>query len=458
MNTRDCCTGCAGVNNVYYCSNPIRRVTPVPVDNTNVVKTNPQTVKKEENISYGTAAANVVVPKTTFTVKKEEPVKVTKNQFNTNMAVELGCVKWMALIAIILGARVIMAEESSPQAQFTAMFAFGDSLTDPGNNNYLNSLAKANYVPYGVDFYQGPSGRFCNGRTIIDYIGDLVGIPALLPYTSCSASATLKDILRGVNYASAAGGILEETGQNLGERFSFSRQVKNFENTLSQLRSQMEDEKLRNYLAKALVIMILGSNDYINNYLNPSFYPSSFIYSPKEYADLLVNRYATQILALQSLGLRKFFIAGIAPLGCIPNQIANGLPPPGKCVDYTNGIVGMYNKQLESLVNELNDKFSNGSIFAYGNTFGAFTDILNNSKSYGFSVTDRGCCGIGRNQGQITCLPFSVPCTNRDQYIFWDAFHPTQAVNQIMAQKAYSGSPSDCYPVNIQKMAQLYQT
>ena len=55
----------------------------------------------------------------------------------------------------------------------TAMFAFGDSLTDPGNNNYLSSLAKANYVPYGVDFNGGtPSGRFCNGKTFVDYIGE----------------------------------------------------------------------------------------------------------------------------------------------------------------------------------------------------------------------------------------------------------------------------------------------
>ncbi|GFZ18713.1 transmembrane CLPTM1 family protein [Actinidia rufa] len=64
-------------------------------------------------------------------------------------------------------------------SQFTAMFCFGDSLIDNGNNNYLTSLAKANYVPYGVDFYEGPSGRFSNGRTIIDYLGDLVGIPYL---------------------------------------------------------------------------------------------------------------------------------------------------------------------------------------------------------------------------------------------------------------------------------------
>lgn len=57
-------------------------------------------------------------------------------------------------------------------AEFTSLYAFGDSLTDPGNNNYLSTLAKANYVPYGVDFPQGrPSGRFSNGKTCIDYLG-----------------------------------------------------------------------------------------------------------------------------------------------------------------------------------------------------------------------------------------------------------------------------------------------
>ena len=70
-------------------------------------------------------------------------------------------------------------------------------------------------------------------------------------------------------------------------------------------------------------------------------------------------------------------------------------------------------------------------------------------------MIDTGCCGIGRNQGQITCLPFSVPCTNRKQYAFWDAFHPTETMNQILTSRAYHGSTSDCYPVNVQQMAQM---
>ncbi|KAF7129900.1 hypothetical protein RHSIM_Rhsim10G0132600 [Rhododendron simsii] len=281
---------------------------------------------------------------------------------------------------------------SGPEKQFTALFAFGDSITDNGNNNYfLGSLAKANYVPYGVDFEEGPSGRFSNGRTCLDYIGDLIGIPNLPAFANPSATGI--NILRGVNYASAAAGILDETGQNLGQRFSLSQQVENFEKTLNQLRNNMNmsDEEISHYLSKALVVMTLGSNDYINNYLVPSMYPTSFLYNPKDYADLLIQRYARQILA----------------------------------------------------------------VFVYGNTYGAFGDILNNPTAYGFKVTDRGCCGVGRNEGQVTCLPFSIPCRERNQYMFWDAFHPTQAAHQILAQRAYTGPPSDCYPINLQQMALL---
>uniref|UniRef100_A0A3Q7F2J0 Uncharacterized protein n=1 Tax=Solanum lycopersicum TaxID=4081 RepID=A0A3Q7F2J0_SOLLC len=40
--------------------------------------------------------------------------------------------------------------EGAPQV--SCYFVFGDSLFVNGNNNDLNTTAKANYVPYGVDF------------------------------------------------------------------------------------------------------------------------------------------------------------------------------------------------------------------------------------------------------------------------------------------------------------------
>ncbi|KAG9457046.1 hypothetical protein H6P81_001554 [Aristolochia fimbriata] len=97
-------------------------------------------------------------------------------------------------------------------AQVPAMWVFGDSIVDDGNNNYLSSLAKANYRPYGVDFFQGPTGRFTNGKTVADFLGQLLGLPYIPAFSDPGSRG--QGILRGVNYASAAAGILEETGRN----------------------------------------------------------------------------------------------------------------------------------------------------------------------------------------------------------------------------------------------------
>jgi hypothetical protein len=56
-----------------------------------------------------------------------------------------------------------------------ALFIFGDSLVDAGNNDYLVTLSKANGPPYGIDFESSggkPTGRFTNGMTIADIMGN----------------------------------------------------------------------------------------------------------------------------------------------------------------------------------------------------------------------------------------------------------------------------------------------
>lgn len=54
-----------------------------------------------------------------------------------------------------------------------AMYLFGDSLVDVGNNNYLKySFAKANFPHNGIDFpTKKPTGRFCNGKNAADLLG-----------------------------------------------------------------------------------------------------------------------------------------------------------------------------------------------------------------------------------------------------------------------------------------------
>ncbi|CAN1806475.1 GDSL esterase/lipase At4g16230 [Linum perenne] len=107
-------------------------------------------------------------------------------------------------ILIASGIRLALGCDCRPSL---VNFVFGDSLVDSGNNNYIISLSKANYLPNGIDFGK-PTGRYTNGRTI----GQEVGVAGFtLPYLSPDTIGPI--ILQGVNYASGAGGILNETGK-----------------------------------------------------------------------------------------------------------------------------------------------------------------------------------------------------------------------------------------------------
>lgn len=59
-----------------------------------------------------------------------------------------------------------------PNETIPALIVFGDSIVDPGNNNYIKTIIKCNFPPYGRDFNGGqPTGRFSNGRIPSDLIG-----------------------------------------------------------------------------------------------------------------------------------------------------------------------------------------------------------------------------------------------------------------------------------------------
>lgn len=53
-----------------------------------------------------------------------------------------------------------------------ALFVIGDSTVDCGTNNFLGTFARADHLPYGRDFdTHTPTGRFCNGRIPVDFLG-----------------------------------------------------------------------------------------------------------------------------------------------------------------------------------------------------------------------------------------------------------------------------------------------
>jgi hypothetical protein len=52
-----------------------------------------------------------------------------------------------------------------------AVYVFGDSTVDVGNNQYLTGNS-ALQLPYGIDFpHSRPTGRFSNGYNVADFVG-----------------------------------------------------------------------------------------------------------------------------------------------------------------------------------------------------------------------------------------------------------------------------------------------
>jgi len=82
---------------------------------------------------------------------------------------------WLILSLLLLGASY-MQQCVYGAPQVPCLFVFGDSLSDSGNNNDLVTAARVNYKPYGIDFPAGPTGRFTNGLTSIDIIGNIHNI------------------------------------------------------------------------------------------------------------------------------------------------------------------------------------------------------------------------------------------------------------------------------------------
>ncbi|KAJ0682393.1 putative triacylglycerol lipase [Helianthus annuus] len=358
----------------------------------------------------------------------------------TNMASKHGLLFRVLLIAALMQFRtfVVIGEPQVP-----CYFLFGDSLVDSGNNNRFVKAEKANYPPYGIDFPQGVTGRFTNGLTTPDIIGQLLGFR---DFTPPYATVTNEEIVRGVNYASAGAGIRNETGMNVGERIIFDQQLLNHEAIVSRISALQNNKTFTNeYIQKCIYLVNIGSDDYVNNYLMPNNYPTSNIFTPDQYAAVLIQRYSQQLTTLYNLGARKVVLFGLGPIGCTPAAIAkygtNGKP----CVESLNNLVKLFNDRLKPLVDDLNNGLSDAN-FTFIN-FSGIAAPLN-------AVPNIACCRIAGPEG--LCIPNSNPCLVRALTAWYDGFHPSESSNIILAKRSYNALlPTDAYPYDISHLARL---
>ncbi|WOH05432.1 hypothetical protein DCAR_0624848 [Daucus carota subsp. sativus] len=360
------------------------------------------------------------------------------------------------LIIIILG----MLGKGDDEVENGALFIFGDSLVDAGNNNYLSTLSKANVIPNGIDFKASggaPTGRFTNGRTIGDIIGEELGhryypVPFLAP------NSQSRGPLHGVNYASGGGGILNATGTIFIKRLSMDTQIDYFDITRKLIDELLGTTEARQFITKKSIFpIIVGSNDFLNNYLLPFFsIHERMTISPDAFIADLIKTLKQQLNRLYKLDARKFIIGNVGPIGCIPYQRTLHKLNESQCVNLPNKMARRYNAGLKLMVRELNTTLD-GATFVLANVYDLVMDVITNYTNYGFISASKACCGNGElGLGAIMpCRPDSKMCLDRDKYVFWDLYHPSEAANLIIANRLLDGDTKYISPMSIRELRDL---
>ncbi|KAF6174103.1 hypothetical protein GIB67_020285 [Kingdonia uniflora] len=335
-------------------------------------------------------------------------------------------------IFVLVFSLVSLTCNATHVSKYPAIFVFGDSTVDPGNNNYITTILRANHKPYGQDFpTHVPTGRFTNGRLVTDFFASSLGIKELVP-AYLDPTLSNEDLRTGVSFASAGSGLDDLTTVVTGV-IPVSKQPKLFKEYKEKLIKIVGETEANCIIKEAMVIISAGTNDIVFSYYD------SFVrrieFSIDGYQDFLLQKLHDRIKELYDLGCRTFALPGLSPIGCLPIQMTANFENPSArtCLEEQNAHARSYNSKLEKLLPEIQVSLS-GSKFIYASLYDPIIDVINNPQKYDFLVTNRGCCGSGLVEMGPFCNVDSSVCKNSTQYVFWDAVHPSQATYSVIAK------------------------
>ncbi|KAF3451402.1 hypothetical protein FNV43_RR07497 [Rhamnella rubrinervis] len=341
-------------------------------------------------------------------------------------------VTFLGLMPLLLRAMdVAQVRSLAAKNNVTCILVFGDSSVDPGNNNVLHTNMKGNFLPYGMDFFGGrPTGRFSDGRLATDFIADAIfGYRKIIP-AFLSSNLKPTDLVHGVSFASAASGYDELTA-NLSSVLSIPKQLEYFMHYKIKLRKLVGGGNAEHIIRNALIIMSMGTNDFLQNYyLEPI---RSKEYTVEEYENFLVSRLADNIKDMYRVGGRRLVVVGVPPMGCMPvvRSIFGG--NSNTCVDTYNKVASSFNSKIQKELATITA--TTGMKTAFVDAYALVLDAINHPQKFGLLETSKGCCGSGTVEYGDSCRGMST-CKDPSKYVFWDAVHPTQTMYKIIADEA----------------------
>nr|CAB3477601.1 unnamed protein product [Digitaria exilis] len=334
------------------------------------------------------------------------------------------------------------AAEGGGSVCFRRVFGFGDSLMDTGN--FLLSVPDdfpdpARNLPYGQTFFGRPSGRYSDGRNLLDFFGNLRLRPARssVAFRLCLASALLLllavigingdgisrpspceykrptpsillrgnseafglpfvppylgggDFKYGANFA--VGGATALNGSFFRERgveptwtpHSLDEQMQWFKKLLPSIASSETDRS--DIMSNSLFFVgEVGGNDY-----NHLIVRGKSLDELHELVPNVVGAISSAIMELISLGAKKLVVPGNFPIGCVPlylsifpSQKGDYYDEQTGCIKWLNEFSEYHNKMLKDELEKLRNLYPDVTII-YADYYGASLNIFQAPLQFG---------------------------------------------------------------------------
>ncbi|XP_031258103.1 GDSL esterase/lipase 1-like [Pistacia vera] len=335
-------------------------------------------------------------------------------------------------------------------APHKALFVFGDSLFDPGNNQYLNDSSQegagATVFPYGETFFKRPTGRLCDGRTVPDFIAQFANLPILPPYLQPGDH----QFTDGANFASAGAAVLDNTRPG---SINLRLQLSYFKDVVKSLREKLGEEEAKRVLMNAVYLFSIGGNDYFGfSQRNRDASEES----EGQYVQSVIGNLTSVLKEICDLGGRKIAFQNVGPLGCVPMTKVFDPSIGSGCAEEPSSLARQHNRYLAIFLKQLETQLP-GFKYAIFDYYIALGDRVANPSKYGFKEGKAACCGSGPYRG-MNCgrtengTQMFELCSNPAEYVWFDGGHTTERANTQLAQLLWDGAPPVSAPLNMKQL------
>ena len=316
---------------------------------------------------------------------------------------------------------------SAHAGPYTALYAFGDSLSDVGNDLILTNPAYGAPVqlPAPTIYTDGVlTGRFTNGANYLDGLASHLGLGALVP-----------SLAGGTIYA-YGGARTTYAASGLPAQASFDNQIAAYTTHLAGATAD----------PNALYVVWIGANDMADAIFNGVAAFSNTLIGGGSLTDAM---HAAALVigdaisnAMHSIGNAIAQLAGVGATHFLAPNLPNLAQTP--LVNEQNSValdalaqsasVG-FNQNLAALLDSA--PFSTLDIREL-DIFAALSDIVLNPASFVMTNATNSCY-TGEVDGMaLPGGPTPSVCSDPASHVFWDYEHPTAAVHGILAEQAYA--------------------